>query len=125
MPLAGATVNQEAVLAEAENDTGPLFVDNWTVCATVTGGFVKASKSWLRVSVGKGAVTTIFTLVAPAVPGGTAAAGVKITAAVYVPTASPVGFTCKATLAGSTPESGLAVSHNAVAVVPVGLIAVV
>jgi hypothetical protein len=100
-------------------------VDNWTVWADVTGGLVKVSKRGLKVSVGKGAVTTIFTLVVPAVPGGTAAAGVKITAAVYVPTASPVGFTCRATLAGSAPESGLAVSHNAVAVVPVRLIAVV
>src|SRR6266478_3229109 len=85
MPLVGATVSQEAVPAEAENDTGPLLVDNWTVCATVAGG--------------------------------TATAGVKITAAVYVPTASPVGFTCRATLAGSAPQSGLAVSHNAVVVV--------
>jgi hypothetical protein len=120
MPLVGTTVSQEAVPAATENDTGPLFVDNWTVCAAGAGGFVKASKSGLRVSVGKGAVTTILTLVVPAVPGGTAAAGVKITAAVYVPTASPVGFTCRATWAGNAPESGLAVSHNAVAVVPVG-----
>ena len=125
MPLDGATVSQEAVPAEAENETGPPLVDNWTVCDAGAGGFVKASKSGLRVRVGKGAVTTIFTLVAPAVPGGTATAGVKITVAVYVPTASPVGLTCKATLAGSAPESGLAVSHNAVVVVPVGSIAVV
>jgi hypothetical protein len=108
MPLLGATVSQEAVPAEAENDTGPLLVDNWTVCATAAGGLVKVSEGGLRARVGKGAVTTIFTMVVPAVPGGTATAGVKTTAAVYVPTASPVGFTCKATLAGSAPESGLA-----------------
>src|SRR6266478_3834988 len=66
MPLVGATVSQKAVPAEAENDTGPLLVDNWTVCATVAGGLVKASTSGLSVRVGKGAVTMIFMFVAPA-----------------------------------------------------------
>jgi len=83
------------------------------------------SDDGLAVNLGGGAVTTSFTLVTPAVPGGTAAAGVKVTDAVYVPTSSPVGLTRRATLAGRAPESGVAVSHSDDAVDPVGVMVVV
>src|SRR5579864_776448 len=125
MPLAGATVIHVAVPGDAENEIGPPVVVKTTVCAAGAGGFVKVREFALIVKVGGGSVTISFTLVVAPVPGGTATAGVNTTAAVYVPTASPVGFTCRLTLDGRLPESGLAVSHSALTVDPVGLIAVV
>src|SRR5689334_10832183 len=104
---------------------GASLVFNWTVCAAGAGGLVKVSEFGLNVRTGGGCVTISLTLVVAAVPGGVATAGVKVTAAVYVPTASPVGFACRLTFAGRLPESGLAVSHKAVPVVPVGVIEVV
>src|SRR5690349_13430176 len=112
-PLGGATVSQVDLPASAANETGPPVVVNCTVCAAGAGGLAKFSEVGLRVRTGRGAVTTSFTLVVAAVPGGTAAAGVNVTAAVYVPTASPVGFTCTTTLAGRAPASGLRVNHGA------------
>jgi hypothetical protein len=111
-PLPGATVNQELVPGDAENETGPPLVVNRTVWdAGLAGGDVKL-RVFVNVKVGRGAVTTSFTLAVPAILDGTVATGVKVTAAVYVPIASPVGFTCKLTFAGKVPVSGLAVIQS-------------
>ena len=68
-------------------------VVNVTICGAVGGDAAEnVSEVGLTVNVGRGSVTISFTLVTPAVPGGTAAAGAKVTDAVYVPVSSPVGF---------------------------------
>jgi hypothetical protein len=81
-PLAGETENHVAVPAEAVKEIGPALVVNCTVCATGLGGAANVNDDGLAVSVGGGSVTTSFTWVTPAVPGGTAAAGVNVTDAV-------------------------------------------
>ena len=125
-PLAGETVNQADVPAEAENATGPSVVVNVTVCG-VTGGDAaeNVSEVGFKVNVGRGSVTMSFTLVTPDVPGGTATAGAKVTDAVYVPASRPVGFEYRTTLAGKDPEDELSVNHSAVVVAPVGAIVAV
>jgi hypothetical protein len=119
--LVGETFSQADVPAEAENATGPSVVVNVTVCGATGGDAAEnVSEVGFMVNVGKGSVTISFTFVTPAVPGGTAAAGAKVTDAVYVPASSPVGFEYRTTLAGKFPEDALSVSHSAVVVVPVG-----
>ncbi len=81
-PLVGESVIQVAVPAEAVKEIGPPVVVSCTDCAAGLGGFTKVSELGLAVSVGGGCVTTSVTLVTPAVPGGTAAAGAKVTEAV-------------------------------------------
>jgi hypothetical protein len=65
------------------NETGPPVVVNCTVCVVFVGGFgTNVNDAGLRVSVGRGFVTTSLTWVMPDVPAGTATAGAKITDAV-------------------------------------------
>jgi hypothetical protein len=95
------------------NGTGAEVAVKTKVCvADGFGGAVKFNVAALRFKVGGGgwifSVTGIESGLAIPVT-------VTWTAAVYVPTAIPVGFTRTDRLAASLPDSGVAVSHKALA----------
>jgi hypothetical protein len=111
IPTAGETLSQVAP-AVALNEIGAPLVVNVTICATDgLGGAMKLSVLGVTAKVDGAAVTVSVTVTTA---GEATPTTVIVTAELYVPTGSPVGFTSTPMDAGKLPLSIFTVSQKSV-----------